>query len=172
MAMHLRKGRYFTLNYAPFDEHPTYNDNTSRGNGRGKTISIEFATRNCLNQNSKVIECLDSSNGQERGFVITASSATLKANSFDLGIEFKEDSRIKIDFVIEGKQTQYDYDTVSGKEGTVYQGSSNEALAIVYVDGVYQGLKVIPVSTSFLQGNSSVEPSIIKFGSEDCDLDV
>lgn len=172
MAMHLRKGRYFTLNYAPFDENPTYNDNTNRGNGRGKTISIEFATRNCLNQNSKVIECLDSSNGQERGFVITASSATLKANTFDLGIEFKEDSRIKIDFVIEGKQTQYDYDTVSGKEGTVYQGSSNEALAIVYVDGVYQGLKVIPVSTSFLQGNSSVNPSIIKFGSEDCDLDV
>lgn len=172
MAMHLRKGRYFTLNYAPFDENPTYNDNTNRGNGRGKTISIEFATRNCLDQNSKVIECLDSSNGQERGFVITASSATLKANTFDLGIEFKEDSRIKIDFVIEGKQTQYDYDTVSGKEGTVYQGSSNEALAIIYVDGVYQGLKVIPVSTSFLQGNSNVDPSIIRFGSEDCDLDV
>ena len=172
MAMHLRKGRFFSLNYAPFDENPTYNDNTNRGNGRGKTISIEFATRNCLDQNSKVIECLDSSNGQERGFVITASAATLKANTFDLGIEFKEDSRIKIDFVIEGKQTQYDYDTVSGKNGDVFKGTSYEALAIVYVDGVYQGLKVIPNSTSFLQGNSTVDPAIIRFGSNDCDLDV
>lgn len=172
MAMHLRKGRYFTLNYCPFDDNPTYNDNTNRGNGRGKTISLEFATRNCLDQNSKVIECLDSSNGQERGFVVTASSATLKANTFDLGIEFKEDSRIRIDFVIEGKQTKYYYDTVSGKEGTAYKGESDEALAIVYVDGVYQGLKVIPVSTSFLQGNSSVDPAKIRFGSEDCDLDV
>ena len=172
MAMHLRKGRFFSLNYSPFDENPTYNDNTNRGNGRGKTISVEFATRNCLDQNSKVIECLDSSNGQERGFVITASAATLKANTFDLGIEFKEDTRIRIDFVIEGKQTQYDYDTVSGKGGTVYKGTAYEALAVVYVDGVYQGLKVIPESTSFLQGNSSTDPAIIRFGSNDCDLDV
>lgn len=172
MAMHLRKGRFFTLNYSPFDENPTYNDNTNRGNGRGKTISIEFATRNCLNQNSKVIECLDSSNGQERGFVVTASSATLKANTFDLGIEFKEDTRIRIDFVIEGKQTKYYYDTVSGKNGDVFKGDSDEALAIVYVDGVYQSLQVIPNSTSFLQGNSTNAPAIIRFGSNDCDLDV
>ena len=56
--MHLRKGRFFTVNYAPFDENPTYNDNANnRGNGRGKTISIEFATRNCLDQNSTVISC-------------------------------------------------------------------------------------------------------------------
>ena len=172
MAMHLRKGRFFSLNYCPFDENPTYNDQTNQGNGRGKTISIEFATRNCLDQNSKVIECLDSSNGQERGFVITASAATLKANTFDLGIEFKEDSRIKIDFVIEGKQARYDYDTVSGKNGDVFKGTAYEALAVVYVDGVYQGLQVIPNSTSFLQGNSYNDPAIIRFGSNDCDLDV
>ena len=172
MAMHLRKGRFFSLNYCPFDQNPTYNDQTNQGNGRGKTISIEFATRNCLDQNSKVIECLDSSNGQERGFVITASSATLKANTFDLGIEFKEDTRIKIDFVIEGKQAQYDYDTVSGKGGDVFKGTAYEALAVVYVDGVYQGLKVIPNSTSFLQGNSYNDPAIIRFGSNDCDLDI
>lgn len=172
MAMHLRKGRYFTINYAPFDENPTYNDGTNSGNERGKTISLEFATRNCLDQNSKVIECIDNSNGQERGFVITASAAKLKANTFELGIDFKEDSRIRIDFVIEGKQTKYLYDTVSGTEGTAYKGESDEALAIVYVDGVYQGLKVIPGSTTFLQGNSNVNPAVIRFGSEDCDLDV
>lgn len=172
MALHLRKGRYFTIDYTPFDENPTYNDQTNQGNGRGKTISIEFATRNCLDQNSTVIECLDNSNGDERGFVITASKATLKSNKFSLGADFKEDTRIKVDFVIEGKQTKYEYNTVSGKEGVEYKGSSDEALAIIYVDGVYQGLKVIPASTTFRQGNSNTDPAKIRFGSEDCDLDV
>ena len=172
MAMHLRKGRFFTLDYAPFAENPTYNDSTNQGNGRGKTISIEFATRNCLDQNSKVIECLDSTYGQERGFVITASSATLKANTFSLGAEFKEDTRIRIDFVIEGKQTKYEYNTVSGKDGKEYKGSSEEALAIIYVDGVYQALKVIPASTSFLQGDIYNAAPSIRFGSNDCDLDI
>lgn len=172
MAMHLRKGKFFTLNYCPFDENPTYNDETNRGNGRGKTISIEFATRNCLDQNSTVISCIDASNGQERGFEITASAATLKSNTFSIGANFKEDTRIKIDFVIEGKRNLYKYDTVSGKDGIVYKGESSEALAIIYVDGVYQGLKVIPNSTTFLQGNSQNDPAVIRFGSNDCDLDI
>ena len=172
MAMHLRKGRFFTLNYAPFADNPTYGSSGVYGTGRGKTISIEFATRNCLNQNSKVIECLDSSNGQERGFVITASKATLKANTFNLSANFKEDTRVKVDFVIEGKQIKYDYDTVIGENGEVKKGSSDEALAIIYVDGVYQCLEVIPTSTSFLQGNMSTAAPFIRFGSNDCDLDV
>ena len=172
MAMHLRKGRYFTLNYQPFNDNPTYNDETNQGTGRGKTISIEFATRNCLNQNSPVISCLDSSNGTERGFEITASKAVLKANTFALSADFKEETRIRIDFVIEGKKTSYSYDTVSGKDGKVYKGTSDEALAIIYVDGVYQCLKVIPTSTTFRQGNSQNPASSIRFGSADCDLDI
>jgi hypothetical protein len=173
MAMHLRKGRFFTLDYKPFETNPTYNDGTNNGTGRGKTISIEFATRNCLDQNSKVIECLDSSNGSERGFVITASNAEIKSNNFKLGAAFKEDTRIKIDFVIEGKKIPYTYNTISGKDATEFEsGTSEEALCIIYVDGVYQGLKVIPASTTFLQGNSYNEPAKIRFGSNDCDLDI
>ena len=173
MAMHLRKGRYFTLNYQPFATNPTYNDGTNSGTGRGKTISVEFATRNCLNQNATVISCMDESNGAERGFRITASSAELKSNNFGLGVEFKEDTRIKIDFVIEGKKIPYDFNTISGKDATEFEsGTSEEALCVIYVDGVYQGLKVIPASTTFLQGNSYVDASPIRFGSEDCDLDI
>lgn len=173
MAMHLRKGRYFTLNYQPFDTNPTYNDGTNSGTGRGKTISIEFATRNCLNQNATVISCMDTSNGTERGFRITASNAELKSNNFGLGIDFKEDTRIKIDFVIEGKKIPYEFNTISGEDATEFEkGTSEEALCVIYVDGVYQGLKVIPNSTSFLQGNSYVDASSIRFGSEDCDIDI
>lgn len=173
VAMHLRKGRYFTLNYAPFVDNPTYDDKTNSGTGRGKTISFEIATRNCLKNNSPVITCLDSSNGSERGFVITASSATIKSNNFALSANFRENTRIKIDFVIEGTQIEYTYKTRSGKDATDWTtGSSKEALCIIYIDGVYQGLKVIPSSTTFLQGNSYVDAPFIRFGSEDCDLDV
>ena len=173
MAMHLRKGRYFTLNYQPFATNPTYNDGTNNGKGRGKTISIEFATRNCLDQNSPVITCMDDTNGSERGFRVYASKAELKSNNFGLGVEFKEDTRIKIDFVIEGKKIPYKFNTISGKDATQFEtGTSEEALCVIYVDGVYQGLKVIPASTTFLQGNSYVDASPIRFGSEDCDLDI
>ena len=173
MAMHLRKGRFFTLDYQPFATNPTYSDGTNNGTGRGKTISIEFATRNCLDQNSTVIECMDESNGAERGFRITASNAILKSNNFKLGVDFKEDTRIKIDFVIEGKKIPYDFNTISGKDATEFEsGTSEEALCVIYVDGVYQGLKVIPASTTFLQGNSYNDPSSIRFGSNDCDLDI
>ena len=173
MAMHLRKGRFFTLDYAPFKNNPTYNDGTNDGTGVGKTISIEFATRNCLDQNSTVIECMDASNGTERGFRITASKAELKSNKFNLGASFKEDTRIKVDFVIEGTKIPYEFNTISGKDATEFEsGTSEEALCIIYVDGVYQGLKVIPSGTTFLQGNLNNEPSKIKFGSNDCDLDV
>ena len=173
IAMHLRKGRYFTLNYAPFADNPTYNDQTNSGTGRGKTISFEIATRNCLKNDSPVVTCMDNSNGSERGFLITASEAILKSNNFGLSAKFRENTRIKIDFVIEGVQTAYSFRTRSGKNATGWDtGTSNEALAIIYVDGVYQGLKVIPASTTFIQGNSTVDPQFIRFGSEDCDLDV
>jgi hypothetical protein len=173
IAMHLRKGRFFTLKYAPFSENPTYNDQTNGGTGRGKTISFEIATRNCLKNDSPVVSCMDSSNGSERGFLITASEAILKSNNFGLSAKFRENTRIKIDFVIEGVQTAYSFRTRSGKNATGWDtGTSNEALAIIYVDGVYQGLKVIPASTTFIQGNSTVDPQFIKFGSYDCDLDV
>lgn len=173
MAMHLRKGRYFTLNYQPFATNPTYSDGTNGGTGRGKTISIEFATRNCLKQNATVISCMDESNGSERGFRVTASNAELKSNNFGLGVDFKEDTRIKIDFVIEGRKIPYEFNTISGEDATEFEkGISNEALCIIYVDGVYQGLKVIPASTTFLQGNSNVTASPICFGSEDCDIDI
>lgn len=178
MAMHLKKGKYFTLNYKPFITNPTFDDGTNSGTNFGKTISIEFATRNCLNQKSPVITCMDNSTGTERGFEITASNAVLKSNTFTLNANFKEETRIKIDFVIEGSKTEYKYDTVSkdanSDEQTEYEGTSFESLAIIYVDGVYQGLVNMGDGTSFKQGNeiNSIEALPIVFGSEDCDLDI
>jgi hypothetical protein len=51
-ALHLKKGRYLTLNYAPFSENPTVGTTSTPGTGVGKTISFELATRNCLKNDS------------------------------------------------------------------------------------------------------------------------
>ena len=176
VAMHLMKGKYFTLDYQPFADNPVYDDSTNNGTGRGKTISFELATRNCLKNDSPVITCMDDSNGSERGFVITASSAILKSSNFGMEAKFRENTRIKIDFVIEGIKNEYNFTTISGKDADPEKDwitdTSKEALCIVYVDGVYQSLKVIPNGCSFKQGRSGIPAQTIRFGSEDCDLDI
>lgn len=173
-AMHLRKGRHFTLNYKPFAMNPTYGNN---GKGKGLTISIEFATRNCLNANAEVISCMDyTQNETGRGFVVTANSVKLVANDIDLTAKFKEDTRIKMDIVIEQAPTRYSYNTVVGTDPSasdyIQQGTSDECLAIIYIDGVYTGLTLIKPTTTFQQGSVTVPAKNIIFGSDDCDLDV
>lgn len=180
VAMRLRKGRYFTLNYNPFKINPTYMSNGNSGTGDGMTISIEFATRNALNQKASVISCLSNDSlGNPRGFEILANKATIYSKSNTLYADFKEDTRIRLDFVIDGKQWPYSYDTVwteandkgeAGKGETVSKkDTEHEALAIIYVDGVYQALAIIPEGDSYMQSNGGVP---IRFGSEECDLDI
>ena len=175
MAMHLKKGRYFTLNYKPFIENPfeykpLYSDDqsTETSSKNGLTISFEFATRNCLNANATIIECLN--NGI--GFYATASETQLIANNISLKAKYKEDTRIRIDLVIEGGTTNYVYDTVVGTDSNpannIRQGDSDECLAIIFVDGVYAGLTLVKSDTVFKQDN----PVDIRFGSADCDLDI
>lgn len=165
IAMHLRKGKYFELNYQPFIENPVYNSGNNNGKGTGKTLSIEFATRNCLKQDATVIECLEE-NGY--GFKVYANKIELISNNKTISCNFKEDERIKLDIVIEGTQTLYKYDTVLGTSGDVYRGEDYESLMILFVDGVYQRLALIPANTTFVQK----VPQNIKFGSEFCELDV
>lgn len=175
VALRLKKGNYCTLDYKPFANNPTYLSGNNHGSGKGLTVSIEFATRNSLNQAASVISCLSNDAlGKPRGFEVLANKATMYSNNFDLYADFKEDTRIKLDIVIEGKQNEYEYDTVSGtgKDGddvTFAKGTAKEALAIIYIDGVYQALAVIPEETSFMQADGGMP---IRFGSAECDLDI
>lgn len=175
-ALHLRKGKYFTLKHEEegttsniFKQNPTFNSGENGGNNSGLTVSIEFATRNCINANATIIDCLY----EGKGFTITASEAKLLANNISLGAKFREDTRIKIDFVIEGKQTAYKYDTVVGTDPDaddyIQQGTSNECLALIFVDGVYAGLTLVKNDTTFAQGSNAKN---IRFGSDECDLDI
>lgn len=175
VALRLRKGRYCTLNYNPFKINPTYLSDGNSGTGDGMTISIEFATRNALNQQASVISCMaNDSLGNPRGFEILANKASIYSKSNMLYADFKEDTRIRLDFVIDGKQWPYSYDTVwtedGGKGETVAKKETDyEALAIIYVDGVYQALATIPPGDSYMQSNGGVP---IRFGSDECDLDI
>lgn len=162
-AMHLKKNKYFTLDYKPFAKNPF---GTMKNPGTGLTISVEFATRNCLSQDAEVIRCFDESSS--KGFIVYANKVLLASESKSLSCDFAENTRVKLDIVIEGAQKKYDYDTVVGTDGTRYTGSSDEALMIIYLDGVYQRLSLIPSGESFMQ---SIAQNI-KFGSDKCDLDI
>lgn len=166
IAMHLRKGKYFELNYQPFALNPVYDSGKNDGKGTGKTISIEFATRNCLKQDAPVISCIDPDSGH--GFEIFANKINLVSNNRSISCNFKEDERIKVDIVIEGAQQLYSYDTVLGTSGKPYKGSDYESLMIIFIDGVYQRLALIPENTTFAQKI----PQNIRFGSDYCELDV
>lgn len=162
-SMHLKRGSYFTVNYKPFESNPVYTNN-NYGTGNGLTISIEFATRNCLNANAKVIDCMDNN----IGFYVTAGNAYLKSDTTNLSTAFKEDTRIKLDIVIEDKLRNYKYTSATGKGGTLANYDNDQSYAIMFVDGVYSGVSLIGPNTTFKQDN----PQFIKFGSADCDLDV
>ena len=166
VAMHLRRGKRMELDYKPFSENPVYNSGNNQGKGTGKTISIEFATRNCLSQDASVISCMDPDSGI--GFEILANKATLYSNNNKVYANFKEDERIKLDIVIEGENIEYSYDTVVGTSGDVFKGKDKESLAIIFIDGVYQKLTLIPANTTYKQQT----PQNIVFGSDDCDLDI
>ena len=168
-AMRLKKGKSFELNYQPFKVNPTYSgDVESATPGTGKTISIEFAARNCLDLDSEVISCIDPETGV--GFKITANQVQLISNGITnpLTCNFNENERIRVDITIDGKPERYKYFTYKGTGSGKFPGESYEALAIIYINGVYQRLTLIKSGTSYQQTN----PQYIKFGSDKCDLDV
>ena len=159
VALHLRRGREISINYYPFMDNPAFgNGEDVPGTKKGMTFSIELATRNCVKRDASVVRCID--NGV--GFEFLANSMTFASNSESLAVDYKEDTRVRIDLVIEGQPITYTYDD-NGVTKT-----SDEARMIVYVDGVYQQMLLLSSVSNFAQGIS--QP--ITIGSEYCDVDV
>lgn len=159
VALHLKRGREITLNYYPFRENPSYgNDEDVIGNKRGMTFSIELATRNCVKRDGSVVRCVH----EGRGFEFLANSMTFASNSESLSADYKEDTRVRIDLVIEGQPTTYTYDD-NGVTKT-----SEESRMIVYIDGVYQQMLLTSSVSDFRQD----VPQPITIGSDYCDIDI
>ncbi len=159
VALHIRKGHTITIPYYPFADNPAFgNGSDVEGTKRGMTFSIELATRNCTKRDASVVRCVY--NGV--GFEFKANSMSFASNNESLAADYREDTHVRIDLVIEGRTTAYSYQ--SGEETLV----SNEALMLVYVDGVYQQMKLITETTDFKQGVAQA----IEIGSPYCDVDV
>ena len=110
----------------------------------GKTIEIEFATRNVLNYDADVITCY--SNG--RGLKVTAQRADINSEQSAIGTQYKEEEHVRLAFVVEKR--------------------TNHRLLMVYINGILSGAVQYPADDDFSQAN----PVGISIGSNDCTTDI
>lgn len=110
----------------------------------GKTIEIEFASRDVLDYDAVIISCMSDGNGIQ----ITSQRADLFSTQSEMGTQYKENEHIRIAFVIE-KQ-------------------SDNRFLLVYINGILSGAEVYPEDDDFSQFN----PVGITIGSNLCTTDI
>ena len=112
--------------------------------GTGKTIEIEFATRNVLDYDATILSCMSG----DRGIDLTAQKATLKSEQSEISTQYKEEEHIRVAFVCEKR--------------------SENRMLFTYIDGIPSGVVVYPTDDDFAQ----VSPVNISIGSNDCTIDL
>lgn len=110
----------------------------------GKTIEIDFATRDVLNYDTVILSSYESG----RGINVTAQKATLDSEQCDIFTQYKEEEHVRISFTIEKRV-------------------ENRFLGI-YINGILSGLQRYPENDNFAQKN----PVGITIGSSDCTTDI
>lgn len=68
----------------------------------GKTIEIEFSTRDVMNYDTSILSCYSGG----RGIILTAQKALLKSEQTQLATQHKEDEHVRISFVV-NKRSEY-----------------------------------------------------------------
>lgn len=112
--------------------------------GTGKTIEIEFATRNVLDYDATILSCMNGG----RGISLTAQKAMLKSEQSEISTQYKEEEHIRVAFVCEKR--------------------SENRMLFTYIDGIPSGVVVYPTDDDFAQ----VDPVNISIGSNDCTIDI
>lgn len=110
----------------------------------GKTIEIEFASRDVLDYDAVIISCMSEGNGIQ----ITSQRADLFSTQSEIGTQYKENEHIRVSFVIE-KQ-------------------SDNRFLLVYINGILSGAEVYPEDDNFSQFNAVG----ISIGSNLCTTDI
>lgn len=110
----------------------------------GYTIEAEFATNNVRDYDSVVIDTYSGG----RGLIIRSQNAALNSEQSGVGVQFKEDARIRLTFVVE-------------------QNTLNR-FVYVYIDGILCGITQYSLTDNFKQ----TEPVDITIGAETCGLDL
>ena len=110
----------------------------------GKTIELEFATRNVLNYDATILSCMSGG----RGLEITSQRATLTSEQSSIGTQYKEDEHVRLTFTVE-------------KTG-------GNRFICCYINGILSGVKQYPTGDDFSQGS----PVTISIGSNECTIDL
>ena len=110
----------------------------------GKTIEIEFATRNVLDYDTPILSCMSGG----RGLSMTAQQATLISEQSTVTTQYKEDEHVRLTFVAQ-KRTE-------------------DRLLMLYVNGIPSGVVQYPPDDDFAQ----ISPVNISIGSGDCTIDL
>lgn len=110
----------------------------------GKTIEIEFATRDVLNYDAVLFSCMSGG----RGLEITTQRATLTSEQSTIGTQYKEEEHVRLSFVIDKK--------------------SDTKLLLCYINGILSGSVQYAEDDDFSQGT----PVDITIGSNDCTTDI
>ena len=110
----------------------------------GKTIELEFSTRDVMDYDAVVVSCMSGN----RGIEITAQKALLKSEQSEISTQYKEDEHVRISFAVEKR--------------------AENRLIDCYINGVMSGTVQYPVDDDFAQ----VTPVDISIGSNDCTIDL
>lgn len=110
----------------------------------GKTIELEFATRNVLNYDSIIVSCYSGN----KGFKLTSQEAILKSEQSEIKTQYKENEHIRLSIVVEKK--------------------SENRLIYIYLNGIMCGSVQYPSDDDF----SQTSPVDITIGSNDCTIDI
>lgn len=110
----------------------------------GYTIEVELASNNVRDYDSTIITSYDS----KRGFIVKSQRATLSSQSSSVTVQFKEDERVRVTFVV--------------------TKNSTKQMIYIYINGILCGVSPYPDNDNFKQPN----PTNILIGAEDCGLDL
>ena len=128
-------GDTMNIKYKPFEEDFRVS---------GYTIEAEFETHNVRDYDSVIISSLESG----RGLNIKSQSARLSSEQSAISIQFKEDSRVRVTFIVEQL--------------------SLSRFVYIYINGIMSGVIQYPENDDFAQ----INPIEIFIGSESCGLDL
>lgn len=110
----------------------------------GKTIEIEFATRDVMNYDAVVLSCMSGN----RGISITPQLATLRSEQKEITTRYKENEHLRLSFVVEKKAVN--------------------RLIYCYINGIMSGVVQYPADDDFAQS----VPVDISIGSRDAAIDL
>ena len=110
----------------------------------GKTIELEFATRDVMDYDAVVVSCMSGN----RGIELTAQKALLKSEQSEISTQYKEDEHVRISFAVEKR--------------------AENRLIYCYINGVMSGTVQYPQDDDFAQ----TAPVDISVGSNDCTIDL